>query len=609
MQFCSFYRCVLFLLTLIFTTAPVSALEICPTRAKLHEPVMLSCIHQCSGLLKWNLLSNRDVILAQCNQTSCKSEKGFGISYDQYLHGDLSLTITAADYSKRNVYACECEDSDFTYVRLVIETVFTPVQMKPDEALRMTVSVPEPVEVIYKSGNSADEVICNVTKDSLQCKNDYRHRTSLTYPELTLRHMTPRDSGSYTIRDVKNNEDLQIYAVSVQDKSGFPVWGSVLIVLSLLCCCVGVGIYLLQKNKVSITLHTRLLQVERLVQQAEGGTEENISEVEMALDQLKQQYSNTKYSDKVNVFCNEKRKQLQEQQEHLKRGLERRLDQMDQLVQQAKEGTEENVREATKSLDQLKKQYEESEYSDKVSVFCRAKQKQLLNSQMLPVEQLVQQAEEGKEENIREAEEMIKQLEQQNNDYSDAVTSFCSAKWRQLNWYRLQHSNDERLMTERRELNSHLLHVDQIVQQAEEGSNEKIREAEKKLDQLDQQYRYKDYSEQIKFLCRLNSQLKHVEQLVQQAKEGKMENIKEVKMAIDHLEQQQYLNTENIKLKVEKVMDSVHKLRNGAEQKQEILSSRVVDEMEEYLKEIEKWCGEMRREIPTLIQQHRCGAV
>ncbi|XP_060739719.1 uncharacterized protein LOC132855025 [Tachysurus vachellii] len=662
MQFCSFYRCVLFLLTLIFTTA----LEICPTRAKLHEPVMLSCIHQCSGLLKWNLLSNRDVILAQCNQTSCKSEKGFGISYDQYLHGDLSLTITAADYSKRNVYACECEDSDFTYVRLVIETVFTPVQMKPDEALRMTVSVPEPVEVIYKSGNSADEVICNVTKDSLQCKNDYRHRTSLTYPELTLKHMKPRDSGSYTIRDVKNNEDLQIYAVSVQDKSGFPVWGSVLIVLSLLCCCVGVGIYLLQKNK----LHTRLLQVEQLVQQAEGGTEENISEVEMALDQLKQQYSNTKYSDKVNVFCNAKRKQLQEQQEHLKRGvLERRLDQMDQLVQQAKEGTEENVREATKSLDQLKKQYEESEYSDKVSVFCRAKQKQLLNSQMLPVEQLVQQAEEGKEENIREAEEMIKQLEQQNNDYSDAVTSFCSAKWRQLNWYRLQHSNDERLMTERRELNSHLLHVDQIVQQAEEGSNEKIREAEKKLDQLEQQYRYKDYSEQIKFLCRvkreqlkryslqpsieqhlitgdgeLNSQLKHVEQLVQQAKEGKMENIKEVKMSIDHLEQQQYLNTENvipvipicmlkraelfwyrlqhsddkclmaekieqIKLKVEKVMDSVHKLRNGAEQKQEILSSRLVDEMEEYLKEIEKWCGEMRREIPTLIQQHRCGAV
>ncbi|XP_027023937.2 involucrin-like isoform X2 [Tachysurus fulvidraco] len=665
MQFCSFYRCVLSLLTLTFTTAPVAALEICPTRAKLHEPVMLSCKQQCSGLLKWNLLSNRDVVLAQCDQKSCKSEEGFSISHDQYLKGDSSLTITEANYSKRNVYACECEDSDFTYVRLVIETVFTPVQIKSDEDLKLKVSVPEPVEVIYKSSDAADEVICNVTKDSLQCKDEYRHRTSLTYPELTLKHMKARDSGRYTILDMTNNEDLQIYAVSVEDKSGFPVWGSVLIVLSLLCCCVGVGIYLLQKNK----LYTRLLQVEQLVQQAERGTEENIKEVEMALDQLKQQYSNTKYSDKVNVFCNEQRKQLQQHQEHLKRGvLERRLHQVDQLVQQAKEVTEEKVREAKKSLDQLKKQYEESEYSDKVSVFCMAKRKQLLNSQMLPVEQLVQQAEEGKEENIREAEEGITQLGQQNTEYSDEVTSFCSAKWRQLNWYRLQHSNDERLMTERRELNSHLLHVDQIVQQAEEGSNGKIREAEKKLEQLEQQYRYKDYSEQIKFLCRvkreqlkryslqpsieqhlitgdreLNSQLKHVEWLVQQAKEGKVENIREVKMAIDHLEQQQYLNTENvvpvtpicmlkraelfwyrlqhsddkclkaekieIKMKVEKVMDSVHKLRNGAEQKQEILSSRLVDEMEEYLKEIEKWCGQIRREIPNLIQQHRCGAV
>ncbi|GAA6067441.1 involucrin-like isoform X2 [Tachysurus ichikawai] len=217
MQFCSFYRCVLFLPTLTFTTAPVAALEICLTRAKLHEPVMLSCKQQCSGLLKWNLLSNRDVILAQCDQTSCKSEEGFSISRDQYLKGDLSLTITAADYSKRNVYACECEDSDFTYVRLVIETVFTPVQMKSDEDLKLNVSVPEPVEVIYKSSDSADEVICSVTKDSLQCKDDYRHRTSLTYPELTLKHLKTRDSGRYTIRDVKNNEDLQIYAVSVED--------------------------------------------------------------------------------------------------------------------------------------------------------------------------------------------------------------------------------------------------------------------------------------------------------------------------------------------------------------------------------------------------------
>ncbi|KAK2845960.1 hypothetical protein Q7C36_010814 [Tachysurus vachellii] len=219
MQLCSLHHCVLFFLIFTFTTAPVSALETCPTRAKLHQPVTLSCTSTCTGLLKWNLLSDRGVVLARCDKTSCWAEKGFSISHDQYLKGDFSLTITNADYSKRNVYACECRDSDYALVRLVIETVFTPVQMKSDEDLKLNVSVPEPVEVIYKSGDAADEVICSVTKDSLQCKDDYRHRTSLTYPELTLRDMKLRDSGSYTIRDTKNNEDIQIYAVSVEGTS------------------------------------------------------------------------------------------------------------------------------------------------------------------------------------------------------------------------------------------------------------------------------------------------------------------------------------------------------------------------------------------------------
>ncbi|XP_058231002.1 uncharacterized protein LOC131343376 [Hemibagrus wyckioides] len=216
MQFCSLHHCVLVFLILTFTTAPVSALEVCPTRGKLHQSVTLSCKHQCSGLLKWNLLSNRDVVLAECDRTSCRSKEGFNISHDQYLDGDLSLTITAADYSQRNVYACECKDSDFSYVRLVIETVFSPVQMESGEDLKLHVSVPEPVEVIYKSSGSADEVICRVNNRSLQCKDKYRDRTSLTYPELTLRHMEPRDSGRYTIRDTKNEEDIQIYAVSVE---------------------------------------------------------------------------------------------------------------------------------------------------------------------------------------------------------------------------------------------------------------------------------------------------------------------------------------------------------------------------------------------------------
>ncbi|GAA6098958.1 myosin heavy chain, clone 203-like [Tachysurus ichikawai] len=307
MQLFSLHHCVLFFI-LTFTLAPVSALETCPTRGKLHQPVTLSCTSTCPGSLMWNLYYNRGVVLAQCNKTSCWAEKGFNISHDKYLKGDFSLTITAADYNKRNLYACECRDSDYAHVRLVIETVFTPVQMKSDEDLKLNVSVPEPVEVIYKSSDSADEVICSVTKGSLQCKDEYRHRTSLTYPELTLRHMTQRDSGSYTIRDTKNNEDIQIYTVSVEEKPGVPAWVIVLITI-LLCCCVAAGIFLLYKHRMRKQLERRKQQVKKLIQEAKGGgTVEDIY-MELPLLQLEEQYNNTEYQDEVKEFCREQRRQ------------------------------------------------------------------------------------------------------------------------------------------------------------------------------------------------------------------------------------------------------------------------------------------------------------
>ncbi|KAK3538767.1 hypothetical protein QTP86_015892, partial [Hemibagrus guttatus] len=186
--------------------------------------------------------------------------------------------------------------------------VLSAVQMESGEELKLHVSVPEPVEVIYKSSGSADEVICRVNNLSLQCKDEYRDRTSLTYPEITLRHVEPRDSGSYTIRDTENEQDIQIYAVSVEGP-GFPVWGIVLIVLILLICA-AVGMYLLWKHRMRKQLERRKQLVDQFVQQAVGGTEEKIREVEESLIQLMEQYINTEYSDEVSVFCREKRKQL-----------------------------------------------------------------------------------------------------------------------------------------------------------------------------------------------------------------------------------------------------------------------------------------------------------
>ncbi|XP_047674437.1 uncharacterized protein LOC113637378 isoform X4 [Tachysurus fulvidraco] len=878
MQFCNLHHCVLFFLIFTFTTAPVSSLEICPTRGKLHQPVTLSCTTKCSGLLIWNILSNRDVVLAQCDQTSCKSEEGFSISHDQYLKGDSSLTITAADYSKRNVYACECEDSDFVHVRLVIETVFTPVQMKSDEDLKLKVSVPEPVEVIYKRGDAADKVICSVTKDSLQCKDEYRHRTSLTYPELTLRHMTPRDSGSYTIRDTKNNEDIQIYAVSVEavvtlvqmksdedlklkvsvpepveviykssdsadevicsvtkdslqckddyrhrtsliypeltlrhmtkgdsgiytirdtknnediqiyavsveavftpvqmkydedlklkvsvpepveviykrgdaadevicnvtngslqckdkyrdrtsltypeltlrhvtprdkatytirnieynddiqiyavsveavfipvqtksdedlklkvsvpepveviyksddaadevicnvtkdslqckddyrhrtsltypeltlrhmtkgdsgtytirdteynediqiyavsveEQSGVPAWVIVLILI-LVCCCVGAVIFLLYKYCMrKQQLERRLQQVDQLVQEALRGTEEKIREAETSVDQLQQQYINTVYEHQVKVFCSEKRRQL----------LERRLQLVDQLVQEALRGTEKEIREAETSVDQLQQQYNKTVYEHQVTEFCSEKRRQLFEGHLKQVDLLVQEALGGTEEKIREVEKSLNQLQQQYNNtvYKDTVKVFCSEKRGQLLERRLQQvdllvqealggteekireveTSVEQLQQQyintvyedkvkvfcsekrRQLLKSHLLPLVQPLKEHEEWKKEDIENLERKLNWLMSLYRKSEHFNDVLLLCmeqrsqiswnrlqyskeepfvtkrsELHRKLHHVEQLVQQAEAGKEEKITEANKAIDELEQQ-----------------------------------------------------------------------
>ncbi|XP_060763657.1 uncharacterized protein LOC132872690 isoform X2 [Neoarius graeffei] len=326
MQSCSIHHWVLLLLTLTFTTAPVSA-AVCSTTVKLHQPVTLSCEHKCSGSVKWTLYHNRDEIFAQCNQTSCSSREGFSISHDQYLKGDLSLSITAADYSLRNTYSCECGISEISTVRLSIETVFSAVQKKLGEDLTLNVSVPEPVEVVYKGSDSADgEVICTVTQRSLQCPAEYTHRTSLSFPELTLRDVRLSDSGRYTVRDKENNEDIQIYAVSVEDEqSGFPAWGIIVIIVTvLLVLLVLTGVFLYLKSsphREFIKLSRQLQHVDKRVKQAQPRQDQSdrkfdmigtaLTKVERELDQLEEQYrKNTKYSEQVSLFCRAKREEL-----------------------------------------------------------------------------------------------------------------------------------------------------------------------------------------------------------------------------------------------------------------------------------------------------------
>lgn len=94
--------------------------------------------------------------------------------------------------------------------------MFSAVQVSLGEDLVLDLSVPEPVEVIYKSSDLADgEQICNVTKDTPECNAEYTPRTSLSHRNLTIRGVAKSESGSYIIRDTTNKEDICVYSVSV----------------------------------------------------------------------------------------------------------------------------------------------------------------------------------------------------------------------------------------------------------------------------------------------------------------------------------------------------------------------------------------------------------
>ncbi|KAF4088609.1 hypothetical protein AMELA_G00056710 [Ameiurus melas] len=134
----------------------------------------LICLaNDCSDLAKWSLITNRDDVVARYDRTSCRSVKeGFQMSHDLYLKGDL--TLTAADYSKRNVYTCWCGDRSVNDVRLGIKPSTLLVQINPGKDLLMDLYVPELAKVIFEG-----EEICRVDQSSLHCIEEYRPRTSL----------------------------------------------------------------------------------------------------------------------------------------------------------------------------------------------------------------------------------------------------------------------------------------------------------------------------------------------------------------------------------------------------------------------------------------------
>ncbi|XP_047670274.1 uncharacterized protein LOC113636558 [Tachysurus fulvidraco] len=252
---CSVPHHLLHFLILMFITVPVSA--VITVEVEFNQAAALPCERNCSHQVTWTPFYNRTYIVAQCDQTSCWSAEGFNISHDQYLKGDLTLTIPVADYSKRNIYTCQCDGKDVNDVRLSIKSIRSPVQMNPGEDLQLNLHISDQVEVTIEHRNSTDPrgvQICSVYKSSLDCTAEYTQRTSLTNTLLTLRGVKWTDDGVYIIRDTEYNENLHIYSVTVRDQNkdqecALPVWAIVLMVVLVLLVAALIGIILYLRKK------------------------------------------------------------------------------------------------------------------------------------------------------------------------------------------------------------------------------------------------------------------------------------------------------------------------------------------------------------------------
>ncbi|KAG7330671.1 hypothetical protein KOW79_006893 [Hemibagrus wyckioides] len=237
MKSCRVPHLLLLFLILTFITVPVSGVTV---KVEFNQTAALPCEQTCSDEATWSLSTDSDYVVARCGQTSCRSAEGFKMSHGQYLKGDLTLTITAVDYSKRNMYTCHCDGRDVNDVLLLIESITSSVQINPGEDLQLDLHVSDQVEVICTGENSSSHgvQICRVDGGSLNCTDEYTPRTSLTNTLLTLRGVKSTDEGVYIVRDTEINENLHIYSVSVKDQNAqqknIPVWVIGLIVTVVL---------------------------------------------------------------------------------------------------------------------------------------------------------------------------------------------------------------------------------------------------------------------------------------------------------------------------------------------------------------------------------------
>ena len=86
--------------------------------------------------------------------------------------------------------------------------------------------IPDDVEVTIKTSGSNPFRLCTVEGRKAQCESKYEKRVSVS-SSLRLKEVKNDDGGIYTIRDIKNDEVIGTYAVTVDGRPLFDFTPSV----------------------------------------------------------------------------------------------------------------------------------------------------------------------------------------------------------------------------------------------------------------------------------------------------------------------------------------------------------------------------------------------
>ncbi|KAL7836176.1 hypothetical protein AOLI_G00274600 [Acnodon oligacanthus] len=157
-------------------------------------------------------------------------EEGFQMSRDEYLKGNLSLTIVEADFSKRKWYTCKCDGEDICDVSLRLEPFSYPLSVRVGESLTLDLPIPDDVEVTVKKTDGPNTFsLCKIVRHKAWCESGYEQRASVS-SSLRLKEVKNDDGGIYIIRDIKNDEVIGMYTVTVNGtkrdvSDGLPVEG------------------------------------------------------------------------------------------------------------------------------------------------------------------------------------------------------------------------------------------------------------------------------------------------------------------------------------------------------------------------------------------------